>query len=210
MTSPSIRSRRTASAGRRSRPPSSRRSWSNGQGPLPPRARSRAPLSWRVMEYRDYYDTLGLKRDATQAEIRKAFRRLAREHHPDVNTGDSAAERRFKEVSEANEVLSDPEKRASTTSSAPTGRRTAMPVPERAVAGHSPAGTRSQDSGAPRADSPATSATNSARAVPAAASSPTSSGRSLPRTTSRAPALAGRPAVGPPGPGRRSRRSSPR
>jgi curved DNA-binding protein len=63
------------------------------------------------MEYRDYYATLGVPRNATQADIKKAFRKLARQHHPDVNKGDAAAERRFKEVSEANEVLSDPEKR---------------------------------------------------------------------------------------------------
>lgn len=63
------------------------------------------------MEYRDYYATLGVPRTASQADIRKAFRRLAREHHPDVNKGDTGAEQRFKEVSEANEVLSDPEKR---------------------------------------------------------------------------------------------------
>ncbi len=63
------------------------------------------------MEYRDYYATLGVSKDAGQADIKKAFRRLARENHPDVNTGDSAAEKRFKEISEANEVLSDPEKR---------------------------------------------------------------------------------------------------
>ena len=64
------------------------------------------------MEYRDYYATLGVGKDASQADIKKAFRRLARENHPDVNKGDAAAEKRFKEVSEANEVLSDPEKRA--------------------------------------------------------------------------------------------------
>jgi DnaJ-class molecular chaperone len=63
------------------------------------------------MEYRDYYATLGVPKDASQADVKKAFRRLAREHHPDVNKGDAAAERRFKEVSEANEVLSDPKKR---------------------------------------------------------------------------------------------------
>ncbi|MEX1294676.1 MAG: J domain-containing protein [Candidatus Limnocylindrales bacterium] len=63
------------------------------------------------MEYRDYYATLGVGKDASQADIKKAFRRLARENHPDVNKGDAAAEKRFKEVSEANEVLSDPEKR---------------------------------------------------------------------------------------------------
>jgi curved DNA-binding protein len=63
------------------------------------------------MEYRDYYATLGVDKSASQADIRKAFRRLAREHHPDVNKDDKKAEQRFKEVSEANEVLSDPEKR---------------------------------------------------------------------------------------------------
>jgi molecular chaperone DnaJ len=63
------------------------------------------------MEYRDYYGTLGVQRDASQADLKKAFRKLARKHHPDVNTGDSEAERRFKEVNEAYDVLSDPEKR---------------------------------------------------------------------------------------------------
>ncbi len=63
------------------------------------------------MEYRDYYATLGVDKGASQADVKKAFRRLARENHPDVNKGDDKAERRFKEVSEANEVLSDPEKR---------------------------------------------------------------------------------------------------
>ena len=63
------------------------------------------------MEYRDYYATLGVDKGASQADIKKAFRRLARENHPDVNKGDAAAEKRFKEISEANEVLSDPEKR---------------------------------------------------------------------------------------------------
>ena len=63
------------------------------------------------MEYRDYYATLGVDKRASQADIKKAFRTLAREHHPDVNKGNAAAEKRFKEISEANEVLSDPEKR---------------------------------------------------------------------------------------------------
>ena len=63
------------------------------------------------MEYRDYYATLGVDKGASQADIKKAFRRLARENHPDVNKDDDAAEKRFKEISEANEVLSDPEKR---------------------------------------------------------------------------------------------------
>lgn len=63
------------------------------------------------MEYKDYYATLGVPRDASQADIRKQFRKLARQHHPDVNKGDAAAERRFKELNEANAVLGDAEKR---------------------------------------------------------------------------------------------------
>jgi curved DNA-binding protein len=63
------------------------------------------------MEYKDYYAVLGVPRTASQAEIKKAFRKLARQHHPDRKPGDTAAERRFKEVNEANEVLGDPEKR---------------------------------------------------------------------------------------------------
>ncbi len=63
------------------------------------------------MEYRDYYEILGVPRSASQADVKKAFRKLAREHHPDRNPGDAAAERRFKDVNEANAVLSDPDKR---------------------------------------------------------------------------------------------------
>jgi DnaJ-class molecular chaperone len=63
------------------------------------------------MEFQDYYKTLGVPRTATQAEIKKAFRKLARESHPDKHGGDKTAERRFKEVNEANAVLSDPAKR---------------------------------------------------------------------------------------------------
>jgi len=63
------------------------------------------------MEYKDYYQSLGVPRTATQAEIKRAFRKLARQHHPDVKPGDRAAEQRFKDVNEANEVLSDPAKR---------------------------------------------------------------------------------------------------
>jgi len=63
------------------------------------------------MEYRDYYEILGVPRSASQAEVKKAFRKLARAHHPDRNPGDTAAERRFKDVNEANAVLSDPDKR---------------------------------------------------------------------------------------------------
>jgi DnaJ-class molecular chaperone len=60
---------------------------------------------------KDYYDVLGISRGASQKEIQSAFRKLARKLHPDVNPGDKQAEERFKEVSQAHDVLSDPEKR---------------------------------------------------------------------------------------------------
>lgn len=63
------------------------------------------------MDFKDYYTTLGVAKTATDKEIKQAFRKLARKYHPDVNPGDKAAETRFKEVNEANEVLSDPAKR---------------------------------------------------------------------------------------------------
>jgi DnaJ-class molecular chaperone len=63
------------------------------------------------VKFRDYYEVLGLKRDATDDQIRQAYRKLARKHHPDLNPKDKAAEEKFKEINEANEVLSDPAKR---------------------------------------------------------------------------------------------------
>jgi DnaJ-class molecular chaperone len=63
-------------------------------------------------EFQDYYKTLGVPRTATQAEIKKAFRKLARESHPDKHQGDKGAERKFKAINEANAVLSDPAKRS--------------------------------------------------------------------------------------------------
>lgn len=64
------------------------------------------------MTFIDYYKILGLSKKASQEDIKKAYRKLARKYHPDVNPGDAAAEKRFKEINEANEVLSNPENRA--------------------------------------------------------------------------------------------------
>ena len=63
------------------------------------------------MEFKDYYATLGVAKTASDADIKRAYRKLARQHHPDLNPGDRKAEARFKEINEANEVLGDPEKR---------------------------------------------------------------------------------------------------
>jgi curved DNA-binding protein len=63
------------------------------------------------MEYKDYYKILGVDKKAAEADIRRAYRKLARKYHPDVNPGDKAAEERFKEINEAYEVLSDAERR---------------------------------------------------------------------------------------------------
>jgi len=64
------------------------------------------------MEYKDYYQVLGVDRNASEKDIKRAYRRLARQFHPDVNPGDKQAEEKFKGINEAYEVLSDPEKRA--------------------------------------------------------------------------------------------------
>ena len=63
------------------------------------------------MDFKDYYSTLGVAKTATEKEIKQAYRKLARKHHPDVNPGDKSAESRFKDLTEAYEVLGDPAKR---------------------------------------------------------------------------------------------------
>lgn len=65
-----------------------------------------------MAEKRDYYEVLGLQKGASDADIKKAYRKLAKQYHPDLNPDDPEAEAKFKEVNEANQVLSDPEKRA--------------------------------------------------------------------------------------------------
>ena len=64
------------------------------------------------IDYKDYYKILGVERTASADDIQKAYKKLARKYHPDLNPGDKAAEEKFKDVNEANEVLKDPQKRA--------------------------------------------------------------------------------------------------
>src|ERR1700748_3004257 len=63
------------------------------------------------MAFVDYYKTLGVEKNATEEEIKKAYRKLARKYHPDLNPNDTNANKKFQQINEANEVLSDPEKR---------------------------------------------------------------------------------------------------
>ena len=65
-----------------------------------------------MAEKRDYYEVLGLQKGASAEEIKKAYRKLAKENHPDLHPGDKACEERFKEINEAYEILSDDDKRA--------------------------------------------------------------------------------------------------
>src|SRR5438874_12296296 len=77
----------------------------------PARARARRRIGGAMAARPDYYKVLGVGKNASDEEIRKAYRRLARKYHPDRNSGDKQAEEKFKEVSQAHDVLSDPEKR---------------------------------------------------------------------------------------------------
>ncbi len=92
--------------------------------------------------YKDYYQILGVKRGADEKEIKAAYRRLARKYHPDVNPNDPSAEERFKEISEAYEVLSDPHKRAQYDSFGDQWRRASQAG---ARPGGSPFGTGTPD-----------------------------------------------------------------
>src|SRR4029453_16021777 len=64
-----------------------------------------------AVKFKDYYETIGVSREASEDQIRNAYRKLARKHHPDVNPGAKTAEEKFKEINEAYSVLSDPQKR---------------------------------------------------------------------------------------------------
>ena len=82
-----------------------------------------------MAEKRDYYEVLGVDRGADDATLKKAYRKLAKKYHPDMNPGDKEAEAKFKEATEAYSVLSDPDKRLSTISSAMRPLRAAEPEP---------------------------------------------------------------------------------
>lgn len=87
------------------------------------------------MEFIDYYKILGIEKNASEEEIKKAYRKLARKQHPDLNPNDKEAHKKFQQLNEANEVLSDPEKEKNMTSMARTG---SMPVSLNSSASHVP------------------------------------------------------------------------
>jgi curved DNA-binding protein len=102
-----------------------------------------------AVEFKDYYTTLGVPRDASEADIKKAFRKLAREHHPDVAKDKKGAEEKFKEINEAYEVLGDPEKRKKYDTLGPNWNQEGgfQPPPEWAGAGSARRRARSTGGG---------------------------------------------------------------
>ena len=118
------------------------------------------------MAKRDYYETLGVQRNASAGQIKAAFRKLAMQHHPDRNSGDKAAEQRFKELNEAHEVLSNPDRRAAYDRFGHAeGDRALLPRADLATDTLTSAGPGNQPSGMRPANQPCTSSCNVAAFV---------------------------------------------